>query len=238
MRTFRAITLAASVLAILMLALSGPGTKHGWWPWQVGLSLYRYAAWVGIAGVVLAVALLALYAVPRFRLGIALPAIALCMSLATLGPPFVFLARAKAVPPIHDITTDFADPPQFVTLKDVRDKAPNGSKYGGEEIAAQQRKAFQDIHPAMLTVPPAEAMQRVLDAARALGWEVAGSDTAAGRVEATDTTGWFGFKDDIAIRVRPDANGSRVDIRSVSRVGRSDIGANAARVRAFLDKLS
>jgi uncharacterized protein (DUF1499 family) len=155
-----------------------------------------------------------------------------------MAPPIIMRARAQSVPPIHDITTDFTDPPPFVTLKAVREESPNGLKYGGEEIAAQQRKAYQDIHPALVAMPPAQATQRVIDAARAMGWEVVGSDAVAGRVEATDTTGWFGFKDDISIRVRPDPNGSRVDVRSVSRVGRSDIGANATRVRDFLARLS
>jgi len=67
---------------------------------------------------------------------------------------------------------------------------------------------------------------------------VVASDAAAGRIEATATTRWFGFKDDVIVRIRPEAAGSRVDVRSVSRVGRGDLGANAARVREFLAKLS
>ena len=86
-------------------------------------------------------------------------------------------------------------------------------------------------------MPPNEAVQKAIDAARALGWEVVASDAAAGRVEATDTTSWFGFKDDIVVRVRPQPGGSRVDVRSASRVGRSDVGKNAERVRDFLARL-
>jgi len=82
-------------------------------------------------------------------------------------------------------------------------------------------------------------MQRVLDAARACGWEVIASDASTGRLEATDTTRWFGFKDDIVVRVRAEpSGGSRVDVRSVSRVGDSDVGANAARIREFLSRLA
>jgi uncharacterized protein (DUF1499 family) len=238
MRKARLATLLVAIVALLLLLLSGPGTKHGWWPWQLGLGMYRFAAWAGIAGAVMAVALIIALAVPRYRVGIALPVVALCMSLAAAAPPFIMLSRAKTVPPIHDITTDFTDPPQFVALMPARDQSPNGAKYGGEAVAAQQRQAYQDIHPQLLSMPPQEATQRALDAARALGWEIIASDAAAGRIEATDTTGWFGFKDDIVIRVRADPAGSRVDLRSASRVGRSDIGANAARVRAFLTKLS
>ncbi|HEX7466433.1 MAG TPA: DUF1499 domain-containing protein, partial [Usitatibacter sp.] len=86
--------------------------------------------------------------------------------------------------------------------------------------------------------PPQKATQSAIDAARACGWEVVSSDAPSGRIEATDTSLWFGFKDDIVVRVRPDGAGSRVDVRSVSRVGKSDIGANAKRVRGFLARLA
>jgi len=110
-------------------------------------------------------------------------------------------------------------------------------EHSGPDVASQQLQAYPDIKPKVLPVPPPEAVQKAIDAARSLGWQIAGSDTAAGRIEATDTTGWFGFKDDIVIRVRPQAQGSRIDVRSASRVGRSDVGKNAERIRDFLDKL-
>jgi uncharacterized protein (DUF1499 family) len=81
-------------------------------------------------------------------------------------------------------------------------------------------------------------VQKAIDKARSLGWYIVASDAPAGRIEATDTTTWFGFQDDIVIRVRPEPTGSRVDVRSVSRVGSSDVGANAKRVRAFLKAMS
>ena len=238
MRKLRAITLGLAVVAILLLLLSGPGTKYGWWPWQVGFTLYRGAAWLGLTAAVLAIGLLAASAMPRYRLGTRLPVLALCIGLAAAAPPLIMMSRAKAVPPIHDVTTDVVDPPEFVALRSVREQSPNGAKYGGPEIAAQQQQAYSDIVPKVLALPPPQAVQRAMDAARALGWEVVGSDTAAGRVEATDETGWFGFKDDVVIRIRPDGAGSRVDVRSVSRVGKSDVGKNAARVREFLAKLA
>ena len=84
---------------------------------------------------------------------------------------------------------------------------------------------------------PADAFKRALQAARDMGWEIVAADAAAGRIEATDTTFWFGFKDDVVIRVEADGAGSRVDLRSVSRVGVGDVGANAARIRAYLRTL-
>jgi uncharacterized protein (DUF1499 family) len=85
---------------------------------------------------------------------------------------------------------------------------------------------------------PVDALQHSLDAARSLGWRIVATDGIEGRIEATATTAWFGFQDDVVIRVQPAGQGSRVDIRSASRVGRSDVGANAKRIREFLSKLT
>jgi uncharacterized protein (DUF1499 family) len=105
------------------------------------------------------------------------------------------------------------------------------------EVAAQQKQGYPDIVPALLRVLPDRALARAEAAARALGWEIVAAVPAEGRLEATATTRWFGFKDDIVVRVTPAPGGSQVDIRSVSRVGKSDLGANARRIRAFLAAL-
>ena len=238
MRKVRIIVLAAAVFAVLLLALSGPGTLHDWWSWQVAFIMFQAAAYIGLASAAVALLLVLFMAHPAHRARPWVPIVALCLGLAAAAPPLILKGRAGRVPPIHDITTDMQDPPLFVTLAPVREQSPNKSAYGGAEIAAQQQRAYADIKPKTLAVPPAEAVQKAIDAARSLGWEVVSSDSAAGRVEATDTTGWFGFKDDIVVRVRPEGAGSRVDVRSASRVGRSDIGKNAERVREFLAKLA
>jgi uncharacterized protein (DUF1499 family) len=116
----------------------------------------------------------------------------------------------------------------------LRDGAVNPVDYGGPDVAAKQQKAFPDIVPLTLNLPPDRAFDRALAAARKMGWDLVASDPAGGRIEATDTTFWFGFKDDIVIRVTPQPNGSRVDVRSLSRVGVGDIGANASRIRKYL----
>ena len=77
-----------------------------------------------------------------------------------------------------------------------------------------------------------------LEAARASGWEIVAAVPQERRIEAVATTFWFGFKDDIVVRIRPAPGGSRIDVRSVSRVGRSDLGTNAKRIRAFLGRLA
>ena len=153
---------------------------------------------------------------------------------------FVLPARqqsiAGSVPPIHDITTDTADPPLFVAVIPLRADAPNPPEYD-PEIAAQQHDAYPDLRAVTLELPPADAFAEALDAAADMGWDLVADDAAAGRIEATDTTFWYGFKDDVVIRVRPDGAGSRIDIRSKSRVGRSDVGANAQRIRAYTARL-
>jgi uncharacterized protein (DUF1499 family) len=234
----RLLALAAAGAALAMLLASGPGTRLGLWSWQVALSMLRWATYAAFAAGALALVLLALSALAGFRAGAGTSALALALSLAAAAPPVLLMRKAKSVPPIHDITTDTAEPPAFVALLPERTKAPNGAEYAGAEIAAQQQKAYPDLKSLSLKSPPREAVQRAADAARSFGWEIVATDPEGGRVEATATTGWFGFRDDVVVRVRPDGGGSRVDIRSMSRVGRSDIGANAARIREFLAKLS
>lgn len=239
MRKLRIIALAVAFLAFAMLVASGPVTRAGIWSWEMGLRLFSWAAYVGLAAAGLALVLALLAAVPRWRAGAWMPVLALCLALAAAVPPILLLEKAKSVPPIHDITTDPFDPPTFVALLPLRLAMPNGANYGGSAVAAKQQQGYPDIKSLIVKSAPAETLQRAIDAARACGWEIAASDARAGRIEATDTTAWFGFKDDIVVRVRPEASGgSRVDVRSVSRVGGSDIGANAARVREFLSRLA
>jgi len=239
MRSARLLAMAVAAAALVMLATSGPGTRLGLWPWQTGLSLLKWAAYTGLAGGAIALIVLLLQALPRWRrLGFGMPLLALALAVAAFGPPLYMLEQAKKVPPIHDITTDVEHPPRFVALLPERRKAPNGFEYGGPAIAAQQLKAYPDITSKLVRAQPADALAHSLDAARALGWRVVETDGIEGRLEATATTMWFGFQDDIVVRVQPAAQGSRVDVRSVSRVGRSDVGTNAKRIREFLARLT
>ena len=239
MRAARALVMAVCVAAFVMLVSSGPGTRMGLWPWQTGLSLVRWAAWTGMIGSAAALVLVVMTLVPKWRARAWVPLVALAYGVIAFVPPLLLLQKAKAVPPIHDITTDPFDPPAFVALMPMRRQVANGAAYGGTEIAKQQQQGYPDIKSLVVKATPAETVQKAIDAARSLGWEIVSSDAPAGRVEATDTSMWFGFKDDIIVRVRPEpSGGSRVDVRSVSRVGTSDIGANAKRVREFLAKLA
>jgi len=222
----RPLALALSLVALLMLALSGPGVRFDLWSYRTGITVFRWTAYAAIAAaLVSAIAL----AIPRVRAhGVLLPMMALVISLAVLYVPLQFLQRARAVPPINDITTDTENPPRYMT---------QSRAYPGADFARQQRAAYPDIAPLLMPAPPREAFAKARAAAEAMGWEVVGADEAAGTLEAVDTTKWFGFKDDIAVRVAPSSGGSRIDVRSKSRVGRSDLGTNAQRIRAYAERL-
>jgi uncharacterized protein (DUF1499 family) len=228
---------ALALLAGLALLVAGPGHRFGLWSFGTAFALIRWAAYGGIAAALVSAAALILAPMRGQRRGMFRALAGLIVGLITVGVPSYYLYAARSVPPIHDISTDTEDPPAFETILPLRAQAPNPATYGGPAVAAQQRAAYPDIAPADYPVDTQAAFEAALAAARELGWTVVAMDEAAGRIEAIDRTFWFGFVDDIVIRVRPTDAGSRVDIRSVSRVGVSDIGTNAARVRAFLAAL-
>ncbi len=236
MKALRGVAVLVGFAAILMLVIAGPGTRFGMWNFRIGLALLRYAAYVGAAAFVLS--LIALV-VSRPRGGaLVLLVVALAFGCTAFVVPWKFLQRAKRVPPIHDITTDTHDPPQFVAVLPLRENAMNSATYGGDSVATLQRKAYPDIGPLQLSIPPGQAFERAVTAAKAMGWRIDAADSTTGRIEATAATPWFGFKDDVVVRIRAEGNGSRVDVRSVSRVGKSDLGTNASRVRAYLARLA
>jgi uncharacterized protein (DUF1499 family) len=220
----------------LLVALAGPLTRFGVADWQAALGLMRYAAIAAGIGALLCLIGTVVLRLKGRRIG--LLALGLVAGAAAFAVPVTMLRMARSVPPIHDISTDTQDPPGFVALLPDRAGAANPPGYAGADVAAQQRQAYPDVAPIMLRVPPAQAFGRARAAAADLGWRVAAADPAAGRIEATATTLWFGFKDDVVIRLRPAGGGTRVDVRSKSRVGKSDLGANAARIRAFAARLN
>jgi uncharacterized protein (DUF1499 family) len=161
----------------------------------------------------------------------------IALGLVSAAVPYTQATNARRFPPIHDVTTDTGEPPLFVAVLPLRADAPNSVEYAGEKVAAQQRRAYPELTTTKLAVPPDEAFNSAMRAVRALGWTLVAASPAEGRIEATDTTFWFGFKDDVVVRIRPADGGSLVDVRSVSRVGGGDAGTNAARVRAFLSEI-
>jgi uncharacterized protein (DUF1499 family) len=228
-------TLIVAVVAALLLLGAGPGVRLGAWDFRTGFNLLRWGAYLGLAAALAALVQLAVPTLRPVRSGRLI--LALGLGALAVGVPWYWRNRARSVPPIHDITTDTADPPAFVAVLPLRAGAPNPAEYGGEEIAAAQQQAYPDVRPLILPLAPGAALTQALAAARRAGWEIVAADSTAGRIEATATTGWFGFKDDVVVRIQPADGGSRIDVRSVSRVGKSDVGANAERIRSYLRSL-
>ena len=225
-----------ALLAIVLLLVSGPGVHMGWWTFIVGFKLLKWAAYVGIAAAVLGIlALLIPYTRRGFFVWLVLSIVA---GIAVAWVPWHWLQRAHSVPPIHDITTDTVNPPQFVAVLPLRKDAANSAEYGGAKIATQQQAGYPDIKPLHLDLKPDQAFERALAVAKKMGWTIDAAVPAQGRIEATASTAWFGFKDDVVVRVNASGAGSVIDVRSVSRVGESDVGTNAARIRKYLHKVA
>jgi uncharacterized protein (DUF1499 family) len=231
----RALAVIVAIAGALLLLASGLGVRLELWNYRTGFDLLRWSSYIGIAAGVLALLGLALpQRRVRWTLGLL---VALLLGAATAYLPYRLQQRARSVPPIHDITTDTDRPPQFVKVVALRASAPNPPQYDGPKVAEQQRNAYPDIQPVVLTAGPEVAFARALSAAEAMGWSIVDSNAKEGRIEATAATFWFGFKDDVVVRISPTAAGSRIDVRSKSRVGRSDIGTNAQRVREYLKRV-
>jgi hypothetical protein len=229
--------LALAVLAPLTLALSAVGSRWDWWDFRTGFVLFGWALYGGLAAAVVCLAGLVLALLARAGRTALLSLAALALLAAVAVVPVTHLRGAGRVPPIHDITTDLEDPPRFVAVLPRRQGAPNPAEHAGPALAAQQRAGYPDLGSARFGAPPDRVFAQVVEVARGLGWEIVAAVPAEGRLEATDRTRWFGFRDDVVVRVRPDGAGSRVDVRSVSRVGRSDLGTNARRIRTFVEAL-
>ena len=226
--------LALALLAGLALLAAGPGYRFGWWPLGTGFAFIRWAAYGGIAAAAVAAAALILAPLRGQRRGMFRALAGLAIGLIVVGVPWSYLRTARSLPPIHDITTDPSEPPAFEAILPLRADAPNSAEYGGAEVAAQQRDAYPDLASLVIALPPDRAFAAALAAALEMDWQIVAADEGDGRIEASDRTLWFGFTDDVVVRVRPDGAGSRIDIRSTSRVGVGDLGKNAARVRAYL----
>src|SRR5437899_1952524 len=220
------------ILGVLVLLAAGPGYKWHLWNLKIGLIVMIPAALcLGLAAMILSlIGIFRSQSKSRGLLGFAL-------GLVAAGLPASNINTA-AHSPIHDVSTDTTNPPQFVAVMAARNSVQGGNSTNYDDKTAQkQREIYPDITPVNLDVPPAQAFDRALAAARSFGWEIVTNDPSQGRIEATATTFWFGFKDDIVIRITPQGGGSRVDVRSLSRIGDSDVGVNAKRIRTYVSKL-
>ncbi len=217
-----------AIALLVILPLSVLTVRSG--AWQQGLMLYALACLGSITLLIVFVACLMLPRMAPWRAAIRNRALltlpgTLALLTLTLGGDY---------PRIHDITTDRQDPPEFVAAPEVRGDSANPLTLTTEEITLQEA-AYPELAPLRTSLSIDEAYSRALEVAAGLGWEIYHQDRAAGLIEAVDTTSLMKFKDDVAIRVRGNAAGAYLDLRSVSRVGEGDLGANAKRIRRFME---
>jgi uncharacterized protein (DUF1499 family) len=243
--TWLALALSVGGAAAALVAAVGSG--QGWWHFGAGLGALRYAFYAAAAGGVLAIIALAAGRKKGARLGHGLVAILIGFGfVAYLGS---HIRTARSVPAIHDVTTNLQDVPQFTRLKVREDNLANIPDNDDPKLKAMDpetrwktlhRQGYPDLWPVRVPWSVEETIRRAESVAKDHGWEIARADREDGILEATDTTLFFRFKDDIVVRARPYAEvkgGTQVDVRSISRVGGSDVGKNAARIRAFLKDL-
>ena len=239
--------LILSIGAVLAALIAAIGAGQGAWHFRTGFTVLQYALFTAALGALLAVAgLIAARGGGMHRL-----TWRNLLALA-VGIGFVIflgsqIATARSVPAIHDVTTNLDDIPKFYRLVVRRDNMANIPDLGRRELAALpprerwkavHREAYGDLTTIRVPWTVRETVERAEALARERGWDIATADPAIGIVEAVDTSTFFRFKDNVLVRVRPaPEGGSLVDMRSISRVGASDVGVNAKRVRAFLRDL-
>ena len=243
------LALALSVGGLTAALIAAVGSGAGAWPFGFGFAILRYAFFAAIAGGLLAIIAFFVARRGKVRTGL-INGVAIGIALGFGGYLTNQIATARQVPAIHDATTDLADVPQFAALKLRADNLDNIPDNGQPQLAsldsesrwkAVHRASYGDLRTLRLPLSVADAVKRAEALVQARGWQVVRVNAPDGIVEATATSLFFRFKDDVVVRVRADParpGGSVVDMRSVSRVGTSDVGINAKRIRAFLADLA
>lgn len=217
-------------LLLVLLPVSALGTRWALWHYALGLLLFS----LSIGGCLLIQFITAIWLLRRpsgntqreLRRA----------SLITLGPLFIAAALLRSTVNgvmIHDISTDIQRPPSFSAALALRGEHSN-PLLRSAEIDRLQQQAYPDLQSLQWSLSADQSFVLALQAAEQLGWQVHQQDPVQGHIEAVDRTRWFGFRDDIVIRIQRLDAGSQLDLRSVSRVGQGDFGANAARIRQFL----
>lgn len=223
-----------SLSAFLLVALPGPLYKYGVVDLGTAFTGFKFGVFAGIATLILLV-LQILFKRKTVTLGSTI--MALLLSTIAIAIPLSMLNKGKSVPPIHDISTDLVNPPEFVAIAPLRADAPNPVEYAGVEVATQQRAAYPELQTLNYTQSKSELVEATKQVIDHLGWQLVNIDADQGIVEATDRTMWFGFKDDVIVRITDNGSKRLVDIRSKSRVGGSDLGKNAERIHDFTEEL-
>ena len=228
------VSLAIAIADAIAGLFAGIGYRLELWDYRDGIGALPYVFWLA-SGTSVVAAIAAIMGFITDRVGAAVVGIlALTIAGITAYIPWSLREIIRTVPPIHDITTDTDNPPQFVHITGTRRKTDHPLSYDGPEVAALQKKGYPDIAPIVLKAPPEKVFEASKQVLMAMGLEVIDAEPIQGRIEATDRSLLFGFEDDVVLRIVPGADGTtKVDMRSKSRVGRSDLGINAGRIREF-----
>lgn len=247
------LALVFAVLLPIWFMVAALGSKFGLWSWQTGLGTLSRDIGMKLIFATLGLGIIAalVTAFVKPRKGWWIVILALIVPLGLMAKGASVKKTAESLPFIHDITTDTQNPPTFSdvikaerakvegvnTLDYIGKKAR--TKDGEKLVSVLQVKAYPAVRTLVLSEQPDVVFGEALAAVKSLGWEIAVSDPDKGRIDATDTTFWYGFKDDVTVRIKAGEGGETlVDVRSVSRVGGSDLGANAARVEKLLSRLA
>ncbi|MGD2141064.1 MAG: DUF1499 domain-containing protein [Burkholderiales bacterium] len=219
----------------LAAVFSGIGYQLDLWHFRTGFLIIKVSFYAAIFALVLSVIGLAFSR--KTRAMVVMGVIGVLVAAITVYVPLSWKKTLDAHPYIHDITTDVEDPPKFVVVESIRGPGDHSVVYDGPEVAAQQKEAYPDLQPLMVTLPAAKVFEAADKVIAKMGLEIVDASEQDMRIEATDTSLLYGFKDDMVVRITPTENGARVDVRSKSRLGRSDLGQNAKRIRRFLAEL-
>lgn len=242
------LALVLSIGGVAAALISAFGSGQGAWDFRTGFTILRYAFFAAIAGGLLAIVALVMSQrarVPGLRTRNVL---ALAVALLFVGYLGMQIRTARTVPAIHDVATDLEDLPQFRALQVREDNLEHVPDMDRPDLKALEpeerwkaihREAYGDLKPIRVPWSVEETVGKAQALADKRGWQIAHVDPPRGTLEATETTRFFRFKDDVVVRARkaPDGKGTLVDMRSISRVGGSDVGVNAKRVREFLKDL-
>ncbi|MEX0772007.1 MAG: DUF1499 domain-containing protein [Balneolales bacterium] len=225
-----------SLLISVIFIFSGYGYQWGIWELGTGFTLLRYGAFAAMGLLVIHI-ILAFFLKKLDGIARAMVGIGLFLTLGVSATAIYFAYQGQGAPPIHDITTDMQSPPEFVDVARLRESAPNPPGYEGEETARIQREAYPDIQPLVTPTPKQEVIDEIVKLIANEGWDIVSINRQEGRIESTEKLAWFGFKDDVVIRVMETDEGTRVDMRSKSRIGAGDLGVNANRIEQLMEDL-
>lgn len=260
---FAGLALILSVLVPVWFIVAALGVKFGLWPWRLGLGVL-IVQWgprlMIVAGIIAVIALITVLIRKPHR---GWQSALIALLIPALGFAYMGWVRSQSaeIPPIHDVATDIFDPPapsaRLLALRTADDanavldmtapltaaeayQGPRFARFGDRSLGQVGQESYPAVRTLEVPVAPGTAFAAARKAAQDMGWTLVTEDELSGALEATAETFWFGFKDDVIVRVRPmpGGQGSRIDVRSISRVGLSDLGANGKRIEIYLARVS